>query len=98
MGSSTNIVRNARYHDHPTRAGVTREEAVKEFDRITRTTPERAAEVIHAGVKAGRSRILVGPDAYFFDVLARATPTHYFSVLAALDRAASLASRPGRPK
>jgi NADP-dependent 3-hydroxy acid dehydrogenase YdfG len=97
-GVRTNIVRNARYHDHPTRSEVTQEEAVKEFDQITWTTPERAAEVIHAGVKAGRSRILVGPDAYFFDVLARVTPTHYFSVLAAFDRAASLASRPGRPK
>jgi NAD(P)-dependent dehydrogenase (short-subunit alcohol dehydrogenase family) len=97
-GVRTNIARNARYHDHPTRLDVTKEEAVKEFDQVARTTPERAAEVIHAGVKAGRGRILVGPDAHFFDVLARATPTHYFSVLAALDRAASLASRPGRPK
>ena len=33
------------------------------------TTPERAAKVIHDGVKAGRSRILVGPDAYLFDFL-----------------------------
>jgi NAD(P)-dependent dehydrogenase (short-subunit alcohol dehydrogenase family) len=97
-GIRTNIARNARYHDHPTRSDVTKEEAIKEFDRVARTTPDHAAEVIHAGVKAGRSRILVGPDAHFFDVLARVTPTHYFSVLAALDRVASLASSPGRTR
>jgi NADP-dependent 3-hydroxy acid dehydrogenase YdfG len=83
-GVKTNIARNARYHTHPTRPGISREEAVAEFDRITMTTPERAAEVIHNGVKAGRSRILVGPDAYFFDFLARTMPTHYYSVLAGL--------------
>jgi NADP-dependent 3-hydroxy acid dehydrogenase YdfG len=83
-GVKTNIARNARYHSHPTRPGVSREQAVEEFDRITMTTPERAAKVIHNGVKAGRSRILVGPDAYFFDLLARTLPTHYYSVLAGL--------------
>jgi NAD(P)-dependent dehydrogenase (short-subunit alcohol dehydrogenase family) len=83
-GVRTNIARNARYHSHPTRQGVSREQAVAEFDRITMTTPERAAKVIHNGVKAGRSRILVGPDAYVFDFLARAMPTHYYSVLASV--------------
>jgi len=84
-GVKTNIARNARFHSHPTRPGVSREQAVEEFDRITMTTPERAAKVIHNGVKAGRSRILVGPDAYLFDFLARSLPTHYYSVLARLD-------------
>jgi hypothetical protein len=40
-------------------------------------------------VKAGRSRVLVGPDAYMFDALARLAPTRYFDVLAALDRLAA---------
>jgi NADP-dependent 3-hydroxy acid dehydrogenase YdfG len=81
-GVTTNIARNARFHSHPTRHGVSREEAIEEFDRITMTTPERAARVIHNGVKAGRSRVLVGPDAYLFDFLARTMPTHYYTVLA----------------
>jgi NADP-dependent 3-hydroxy acid dehydrogenase YdfG len=81
-GVKTNIARNARYHSHPTRPGVTREQAVAEFDQLTMTTPERAAKAIHDGVKAGRSRIMVGPDAYVFDFLARTMPTHYYSVLA----------------
>jgi hypothetical protein len=40
--------------------------------------------VIHRGVERGKSRILVGPDAYVFDALARIAPTHYFSVMARL--------------
>ena len=60
-----------------------------EFDAIARTTPERAAEIIHNGVDAGKARILVGPDAYLFDYLTRITPTHYYSVLDVLERAVS---------
>jgi hypothetical protein len=43
--------------------------------------PEKAAEIIQRGAEAGKARILVGPDAYMFDILARAAPTHYFDVL-----------------
>jgi NADP-dependent 3-hydroxy acid dehydrogenase YdfG len=93
-GVKTNIARNARFHSHPTRPGVSREQAVEEFDRITMTTPERAAKVIHNGVKAGRSRILVGPDAYLFDLLARTMPTHYYSVLARIQAVGERVSPP----
>lgn len=84
-GIKTNIVRNARYHAHPIRPDVSREEMIEEFDRITITTPDRAAKVIHDGVRSGRSRILIGPDAYLFDLLGRAVPTHYFTVLSAIE-------------
>ncbi len=90
-GVRTNIARNARFHEHPLRPDVSREESVQEFDRLARTTPERAAEIIHEGVKAGRSRILVGPDAYLFDALSRTLPTHYFTVLSALERLRTVA-------
>jgi hypothetical protein len=33
------------------------------------------------GVEAGKARILVGPDAYVFDILTRLAPTHYYDVL-----------------
>ena len=82
-GVKTNIARNARYHAHPTRPELSHEEAARQFDAIALTTPERAAGIIHEGVKAGRSRVLVGPDAYMFDALARLAPTRYFDVLAA---------------
>ncbi len=41
--------------------------------------------MIHAGVKRGKSRILVGPDAYALDALARLAPTRYFDIIAALE-------------
>jgi NAD(P)-dependent dehydrogenase (short-subunit alcohol dehydrogenase family) len=65
-GIRTNIVRNARAD-----GGATSEELRSRFDRITLTTPERAASVILRGVERNRSRILVGPDAYFFDAMPR---------------------------
>ena len=88
----TNIARNARYHEHPLRPGLSHEEATRQFETMAFTTPERAAKTIHEGVKAGRSRILVGPDAYVLDALARLAPTRYFKVLAFLD---GLAARRG---
>ena len=84
-GVKTNIARNARYHAHPLMPDLSHEEAAKRFEAMCFTTPERAAKIIHEGVKAGRSRILVGPDAYMFDVLARLAPTRYFDVLSSLE-------------
>ncbi|HEY5431103.1 MAG TPA: SDR family NAD(P)-dependent oxidoreductase [Solirubrobacteraceae bacterium] len=84
-GVKTNIARNARYHGHPLRPDISHADAAKQFDAMAFTTPDRAAQIILTGVKAGRSRILVGPDAYVFDALARLTPTHYFDVLAFLE-------------
>ena len=49
----------------------------------------KAARTIHQGVKAGKSRILVGPDAYLFDALARGMPTRYYDVLARLEMLAA---------
>jgi short-subunit dehydrogenase len=89
----TNILRNARYHADPLRRDRSHDEVVAEFDAIARTTPERAAEIIHRGVKAGTRRILVGPDAVFLDALVRLAPTRYLDVLAGLE---PLALRYGR--
>jgi NADP-dependent 3-hydroxy acid dehydrogenase YdfG len=84
-GVKTNIARNARYHAHPLQADLSHEDAAKQFEALAITTPDKAARIIHEGVKAGKSRILVGPDAYFFDALARLAPTRYFDVLAFLE-------------
>jgi len=80
-GVKTNIVRNARYHSAPLHPELTKDEMVADFDMLARTTPERAAQTIHNGVKAGRARILIGPDAYMFEALSRLAPTHYYDVL-----------------
>ena len=77
-GVNTNIVRNARIPDDD---GAKRDRLVAEFAAVSMTQPARAAQIIHRGVEAGKARILVGPDAHFFDVLTRVTPTHYLEVM-----------------
>jgi NADP-dependent 3-hydroxy acid dehydrogenase YdfG len=84
-GVKTNIARNARYHGDHLGLFETKDEAVAEFDRLAVTTPERAAQIIHEGVKAGRSRILVGPDAYVFEALSRLAPSRYYDVFGAVE-------------
>jgi short-subunit dehydrogenase len=97
-GVKTNIARNARYHAHPMEPGLSHEEAATRFEAMCFTTPDRAAKIIHEGVKAGRSRVLVGPDAYAFDALARLAPTRYFDVLSFLEGlSARRGSRSGAP-
>jgi NAD(P)-dependent dehydrogenase (short-subunit alcohol dehydrogenase family) len=83
-GVRTNIVRNGRIHADPEGLGRTKEQMAAHFETIARTSPEKAAAIIHRGVDRGKARILVGPDAYLFDALARLTPTHYYAVLARL--------------
>jgi NADP-dependent 3-hydroxy acid dehydrogenase YdfG len=80
-GINTNIVRNGRIRKDTEGRGRTQEQMAQEFEAITMTSPEKAAQIIHHGLERGKARILVGPDAYVFDALARVTPTHYYSVL-----------------
>jgi NADP-dependent 3-hydroxy acid dehydrogenase YdfG len=84
-GVRTNIARSGRLHSDPRGLGRSHEQIADDFEALVRTTPERAAEIIHAGVDAGKARILVGPDAYVFDFLTRLTPTHYWAVLSRLE-------------
>ena len=92
-GVKTNIVRNGRMRSDPQGLGRSGDQLAADFEAMSRTTPERAAEIIHRGVAAGRSRVLVGPDAYVFDWLSRATPVHAARVLQTLER---LPRPPGR--
>ncbi len=89
-GVRTNIVANARFRSDFRNRTPDHATATREFASIARTTPERAAEIIHSGVRRGRSRILVGPDAVAFDLLVRVAPTRYYDVI---DRLESLVRR-----
>jgi NADP-dependent 3-hydroxy acid dehydrogenase YdfG len=80
-GVNTNIVRNARLREEQDGRGMTRDQMVADFAAVTMTTPEKAAEIIHRGVEAGKSRILVGSDAHLFDLLTRLAPTRYMEVM-----------------
>lgn len=65
-GIRTNIVRNART------GGVAAGAAdPARFDKIARTTPERAAEVIIDAVLRDKPRVLIGADAKAIDALSR---------------------------
>jgi NAD(P)-dependent dehydrogenase (short-subunit alcohol dehydrogenase family) len=83
-GITTNIARNARVRTDPEGLGRTKEQMAAQFEAVTMTSPDKAAAIIQQGVERGRARILVGPDAYLFDALARMAPTHYYAVIALL--------------
>lgn len=85
-GITTNIARNARVRKDPEGRGRTPEQMAAEFEAVALTSPVKAAEIICRGVEAGKSRILVGPDAYLFDALARVAPTRYYDVIALVER------------
>ena len=85
-GIRTNIARSARIRSDPQGRGRTHEQMAAEFEAITMTSPEKAAEIICRGVERGKARILVGPDAYAFDALARVAPTNYFAIIALAEK------------
>ncbi len=77
-GVKTNVVRNARSaHGNTFMSGKTQEEMIKNFDRLARTTAEKAATIIINGTAKNKKRILVGPDAALVDKIQRLFPTSY---------------------
>jgi len=85
-GITTNIARNARVRKDPEGLGRSHDQMAADFEAITMTTPDKAAQIICRGVEQGKARILVGPDAYVFDALARMAPTHYYDIMARLEK------------
>lgn len=94
-GITTNIARNARVRKDPEGRGRTHDQMADEFEAVTLTSPDKAAEIIVRGIERGRARILVGPDAYAFDLLARIAPTRYYDVIAVVEK--RLRGRSSRP-
>jgi NAD(P)-dependent dehydrogenase (short-subunit alcohol dehydrogenase family) len=85
-GITTSIARNGRLKFDPEGQGRTPEQLAEAFEAITMTAPDAAARIICHGVEQGKSRILVGPDAYVFDALTRLAPTRYYDILAAIEK------------
>lgn len=69
-GIRTNIARRARM-DESVAAFTGDRDTGEEFDKIARTTPEGAARQILTAVERDRRRTLVGPDAWFIDLIGR---------------------------
>ncbi|MGB6181585.1 MAG: SDR family oxidoreductase [Rhodococcus sp. (in: high G+C Gram-positive bacteria)] len=81
-GVKTSIVGHARGMD----SRGAPDERDEQFHRIARTTPERAAAVILAGVERNKPRVLIGPDARLFDAVARVVGPRYQDISASLVR------------
>jgi NAD(P)-dependent dehydrogenase (short-subunit alcohol dehydrogenase family) len=94
-GVNTNIVRNARFKADPEGQGPSRDQVVAEFAATTMTTPDKAAEIIHRGVEAGKSRVLIGLDAHLFDILTRIAPTNYLEIIERFQSPINKARRAG---
>ena len=92
-GIRTSIARNARVRQDPLGLERSAEEVTAAFEVMLRTSPEKAAAVIHRGVEHGKARILIGPDAYMMDALARIAPIHYFDLAGPIFKR-QLGSRP----
>jgi len=81
-GIRTAIARNARVADGEDQAAL-----AEFFDRkLAKTSPERAAEVIVAGMLAGKPKIVVGADAKFLDVFVRVLGARYQTVVAGVTK------------
>ncbi|MGO8914571.1 MAG: SDR family NAD(P)-dependent oxidoreductase [Stellaceae bacterium] len=75
----TNIARHARL---PAKSAPgRREQVVKSFDRLARTTPDQAAARIVRGIKRGEQRIIIGHDAWLMAALRWLMPVNYWRVV-----------------
>jgi NAD(P)-dependent dehydrogenase (short-subunit alcohol dehydrogenase family) len=78
-GIKTNIVRNSRVAaDTP---AEWKQQGVKFFDKVAKTPPEDAADVILRGIKEKNSRILIGKDAVGISMFSRLFPKRYLAVI-----------------
>jgi len=73
-GIRTNIARNGRFEFAEHEEAVDAEQAAVDFEKMTRTTPNKAAQLILGAVEKNKRRALIGPDAHVFDAAARISP------------------------
>jgi NAD(P)-dependent dehydrogenase (short-subunit alcohol dehydrogenase family) len=82
-GIRTNIARAARYHVGPD-GEANAAKAAARFDKIARTTPEKAAQIIIRGIERGAARVLIGADAHLIDSIQRQLPVRYWDLMSKL--------------
>jgi len=78
-GVATNIARDGKVGARA--RASSKEESVKLHTKVSRTTADAAANTIIRGIQRRSKRILVGVDARLIDVLHRAAPVSYISVM-----------------
>lgn len=82
-GVKTNIVRNSRSAENTPEEWKSQGE--KFFDKVAKTTPDEAAEMILNGIKTKDPRILIGKDAKAISTLSRLFPARYLRVIERLN-------------
>lgn len=75
-GIKTPIARNARHYHRPGKT-PTHDSTARQFEKLARTPPERAAQVIVRGMQQKKSRVLIGVDAHVIDWMQRMFPVGY---------------------
>ncbi|HRI02728.1 MAG TPA: SDR family oxidoreductase [Pyrinomonadaceae bacterium] len=78
-GIKTNIARNSRIGAET--PDEWKQQGAKFFDKVAKTSPETAAEVIVKGIKNNNPRILIGQDAFLISMFSRLFPRRYLSVI-----------------
>jgi len=73
-GVKTNIV------NHGETSKLNKNQFAQHFNKIARTSPDKAAKVIGNGMRKRTFRVLIGPDAKFVNILYKVMPTHYYKV------------------
>jgi hypothetical protein len=78
-GVATAIAQHARRGDGlPVETAM---EAQKRFQHLLKMPPERAGDIIVAGIVQRRARILVGRDAKITSLIERVAPVSYWNLL-----------------
>lgn len=78
-GIKTNIARNSRIGENTPEEW--KQQGAKFFDKVAKTSPETAANVIVKGIKEGNPRILIGKDAYAISTFSRLFPARYLRII-----------------
>jgi len=78
-GIKTDIARNSRLGEKT--PGEWKQQSAKFFDKVAKTSPQTAADVIVAGIKANDPRILIGKDAHSISILSRLFPKRYLGIM-----------------
>ena len=71
-GIKTNIARKAEQVE-----GLDHDHLAKQFDKMARTSPAKAANVILKAVEKNKARVLIGADAWVLDKFVRGTGPGY---------------------
>ncbi|MDP9141870.1 MAG: SDR family NAD(P)-dependent oxidoreductase [Pseudomonadota bacterium] len=86
-GIKTNIAKDARMDASIESLGMDAKASSTEFEKNFITTAGRAAEIIIKAVEGNKRRVLVGPDAYVVDLMARLLPSLYQRLVIRFSRA-----------